>query len=208
MISAREEYRPRIPLWVKVSYSLFTGMIVSLYWIHLGPVIFLWFSYIALLMTLAALWLESRFLASMTALAVLLPELGWNMGFLVRLITGWDPFNIYHYIFAAGVPYLLRLIPLFHVPLPLILIWLLIRWGYDGRALFPQIFFSWVVFPITFVLTPPEQNINWVYGLGGHPQSLFSPVMFLIVFNIAVPLVIYVPTHFILKGIFGRSGPA
>jgi hypothetical protein len=35
----------------------------------------LWFSDVALLVTVPALWIESRLLASMMALAVILPEL-------------------------------------------------------------------------------------------------------------------------------------
>src|SRR5262249_40872039 len=49
---------------------------------------FLWFSDIALLVTMPALWLESPLLASMMAVAVTLPELAWNLDFFVRLTTG------------------------------------------------------------------------------------------------------------------------
>ena len=64
-----------------------------MYWIWLGPANFLWASDIALFVTLAALWLESRLLASMMTLAVLLPELLWNVDFFGSLL-GIDIFGV------------------------------------------------------------------------------------------------------------------
>jgi len=65
----------RIPLWLKVVYTGFVAVLVPYYWRTYGPVNFLWFCDIALLVTLAALWLESPLLFSMQAVLalVLLP---------------------------------------------------------------------------------------------------------------------------------------
>jgi len=57
-----------IPLWLKIAYTLFVCLIVPIYWRRYGPANFLWFSNIALLATVPALWLESALLASMMAL--------------------------------------------------------------------------------------------------------------------------------------------
>src|SRR5215510_11496420 len=77
-----------MPLWFKIAYTLFVCFLVPIYWRRYGPANFLWFSDIALLVTLPALWLESPLLASMMAVAVTLPELAWNVDFFVRLTTG------------------------------------------------------------------------------------------------------------------------
>jgi hypothetical protein len=53
--------RGKIPLWLKVAYTAFVAVLVPYYWHTYGPVNFLWFCDIALLVTLAALWLESPF---------------------------------------------------------------------------------------------------------------------------------------------------
>lgn len=77
-----------IPLWLKIADTLFVYLIVPIYWRRYGPANFLWFSDVALLLTVPALWLESPLLVSMMALAVALPELAWNIDFFVRLTTG------------------------------------------------------------------------------------------------------------------------
>src|SRR5205823_6373509 len=62
--------------------------ILPVYLVHYGPTNFLWFSDIALVVTGIALWYESRLLASMMAVGVLLPELLWNVSFFSRLLAG------------------------------------------------------------------------------------------------------------------------
>ena len=77
----------QIPLWLKVTFTLFVCVLVPVYWAQYGPGNFLWFSDIALLLTVPALWLESALLASMSSLSVVL-EVVWIVDYFVRLITG------------------------------------------------------------------------------------------------------------------------
>ena len=78
----------------------------------------LWFSDIALLATLPALWFESPFVASMMAVGVLLPEGLWNLSFFGQLITGKRISGLTEYMFDAHKPLYLRALSLFHVFLP------------------------------------------------------------------------------------------
>src|SRR5918993_3831394 len=78
----------QIPLWLKVSFTLFVFLLVPVYWKQYGPGNFLWFSDIALLLTVPALWLESSLLASMILISIGLLELLWILDFLVRLTVG------------------------------------------------------------------------------------------------------------------------
>ena len=77
-----------IPISLKIAYTLFVCLLVPIYWRQYGLVNFLWFSDIALLVLVPALWLESPLLISMMALAVVLPELAWNVDYFFRLATG------------------------------------------------------------------------------------------------------------------------
>ena len=61
--------------WIKLPYTLFVCVLVPVYWVERGPANFLWISDIALLVSVPALWMENRFLTSMMAVGVLLPEL-------------------------------------------------------------------------------------------------------------------------------------
>lgn len=70
-----------IPVWLKLSYTLLVMIIVPVYWRELGPGNFLWFSDIALISLVAALWWESRLISSTMAVSVLFLELGWVIDF-------------------------------------------------------------------------------------------------------------------------------
>ena len=50
-----------IPLSLKLIYTLFVCALVPIYWRKYGPANFLWFSDIALLVLVPALWLENAF---------------------------------------------------------------------------------------------------------------------------------------------------
>src|SRR4030095_16921296 len=99
---------PMIPIWLKIAYTLFVCLLVPIYWRQYGPVNFLWFSDIALLAMVPALWLESPLLISMMALAVVLPEMAWNVDYFFRLATGVSLIGLTSYIFDAPFPLLIR----------------------------------------------------------------------------------------------------
>ena len=194
-----------IPLWLKVSDTLFICLLVPVYWRHYGPANFLWFSDIALLVTVPALWLESSLLASMMTLAVLLPELAWNVDFFVRLVTGARLMGLSAYMFDRGIPRFLRALSLFHVGLPPLLLWMVHRLGYDKRALIAQTVGAMIVLPLSYWCSDPRENINWVYGFGEKPQTRIPPLWFLAFLILMFPLAIYLPTHLVLDKVFGSA---
>jgi hypothetical protein len=191
-----------IPAWIKILYTLFLCVLVPIYWSHWGPRNFLWFSDIALLTTALALWLESALLASMMTLAIALPELAWNVDFFGRLATGRHVLGLSSYMFDAGKPRYLRALSLFHVVLPVLLVWTVHRLGYDSRAWALQSVAALVILPTTYVLTDPADNVNWVYGPGSRPQTRMSPQAYLALVMVCFPLVLYLPTHLVLRAVF------
>lgn len=193
-----------IPLWIKILSTLFLCVLVPVYWIHWGPRNFLWFSDIALLATAIALWLESALLASMMTLAIALPELAWNADFFGRLVTGRHILGLSGYMFDVRKPLFLRALSLFHVVLPVLLLWTVHRLGYDPRALAFQTVAALVILPVTYALTDPADNINWVYGPGRKPQTWTSPRAYLALVMLFFPVVIYLPTHLLLSALSGR----
>lgn len=183
-----------IALGLKIAYTLFLAVLVPAYWAHYGPRNFLWFSDIALLGAGAALWLESPLLASMMMLAVLLPECAWNLDFFGRLLTGHRMFGMSAYMFERERPRFIRALSLFHVPLPVGLVWLVHRLGYDRRAWLGQSLLALVVLPVSYWLTDPAENVNWVHGLGA-PQRRLPPWLYLVLLIVAFALVLYLPPH-------------
>lgn len=195
-----------IPLWIKIAYTLFVIVLVPVYWAHYGPANFLWFSDIALLTAVAALWLESRFLAGTMAVGVLLLELTWNIDFFVRLFTGIELIGLAGYMFDSSKPRFLRGLSLFHLFLPILLVWMVARLGYDHRAFLAQTLLAWIVLPLSYFFTDPAKNINWVFGPGSEPQTWMPPLLYLALLMLFLPVIVYLPTHLVLEKLFGKSG--
>jgi hypothetical protein len=168
-----------LPLWPKIAYTLFLAVIVPAYWVRNGPQNFLWFSDIALLVTGAALWLESSLLASAMAIGVFLPESLWNVSYFGRLLTGARISTLADYMFDARKSRFMRGLSLMlHVVMPAALVWMLARLGYDPRGLLVQTALAWVVLPATFAIRRAR-----VLALG-------------------FPIAVYLPTHLALRAIF------
>jgi len=192
-----------IPLWVKLCYTAFAAVTVAIYAKKYPLWNFLWFSDIALIATVPALWLENSLLASMMLVGVLLPELLWNVAFFVRLATGKRLFGLTDYMFDPTKPLYLRAISLFHFFLPLLLLWMVSRLGYDPDALIGQALLAWIVLPLTYRLADSKaENVNWVFGWTVEPQKRMPPLAYLGLVMIGFPLLIYFPTHVLLQKLF------
>lgn len=191
-----------IALWIKLSYTAFVVALIPIYWKHWGPANFLWFSDVALFLSVVALWLENQLLASMMAVGVLLPELYWNLELAVRLLSGYKMAGLTDYMWNRRYPLFLRLLSLFHVFLPVILLMMLDRFGYDPSALYYQTGLAIVVLFLTYKLTPPSANINWVFGPGNSPQTSIPSRYYILIVMALYPLLLYLPTHFLLKALF------
>lgn len=196
---------PEIPLLLKIGYTVFVAILVPIYWWYYGPGNFLWFSDLALFLTLAALWLESPLLASTQAVSVGFLELVWLTDFLARLLFGIEVIGLSGYMFDAKIPLFLRGLSLFHVVLPFLLFWLVWRLGYDARAWLMQSLLAWAVLLACYFLTNPRENVNWVFGWGKEKQRLLSPFVYLLLLMVFFPGCIYLPTHFLLKLIMPQA---
>jgi len=196
--------------WLKFAYTLFVLVLVPAYWQENGPVNFLWGSDLALLLTLVAIWSENRLLASMTAVGVLVPELAWNVDFVLRIVIGVDavPGPGTAYMFDAREPVWLRGLSLFHVFLPVVVLWLVYRLGYDRRAPLWETFLAWLVLPLSYVAGGPVRNINWTYGFGHEPQDWLPEPAYVGFLMLLFPLAVFWPTHELLKRVMPSRGPA
>ena len=170
-LPARRQTVGRVPLWLKLAYTGFIALLAPVYWWKYGPANFLWFCDIALGLTLVSLWLEVSLPASMAALG-LLPEFYWNLDFFARLVLGVNVGGLSSYMFDGHWPLYLRGLSLFHIFLPVLLIWLIWRLGYDRRALAAQTAVAWVVLPCCYLFTRREANINWVFGASRQAREL------------------------------------
>jgi hypothetical protein len=204
--SVRPRSDRRVPLWLKLAFTAFVAVLVPVYWREYGPSNFLWFSDIALFAIVLTLWTRHPLPASMTAVGVLFLELIWTADFLLLLVTGSSPIGLAEYMRDEAIPAGVRAISLFHLVLPPLLVWLMYRLGYDRRAFVAQTALALIVLPATWVLTSPDDNINWVYGLAGGPQDMMPPLAWLLLLMTAFPLVVYLPSHLLFKRSFASPG--
>jgi hypothetical protein len=203
---ARQRADRPLPLWLRLAFTAFVAVLVPVYWREYGPSNFLWFSDIALFAILVTLWTRHPLPASMTAVGVLFLELIWTVDFLLLLVAGGSPVGLAEYMRDESIPAGVRAISLFHLVLPPLLLWLMYRLGYDRRAFLAQTALALVVLPVTWALTSPDDNINWVYGLAGGPQDMMPPLAWLALLMGGVPLLVYLPSHLLFKRIFPGSG--
>jgi len=195
-----------IPLSLKVVYTLFVCALVPIYWRQYGPANFLWFSDIALFALVPALWLENVLLVSMMAISVVFFEALWNIDFFFRLLTGKSLIGLSAYMFDPKIPLFIRGLSCFHIVLPLLLLWMLHRFGYDHQALVWQTILALVVLPLSYLVSNRRENVNWVYGFGDNPQRILPAPLFVILLMLLFPLVVYLPTHLLFARIFRAAG--
>lgn len=192
-----------IPLWFRVLYTAFV-LVVGLVWLrHYGWRNFLWLSDVAFIGAVPVMWLESTALASVLAAAALLPELLWNIELLLRLVLRRRITGLTEYMFEVDRPRALRLLSLFHVPLPLVLLWMLASYGYaPGAGLVGAMLLGAVLLPASRLCGSPQANINWSYGLG-RVQSALPVAAYLGLLFAGFAVLVLLPTHLILQRLFG-----
>jgi hypothetical protein len=208
--------RRRVPLAVKAAYSCFVAVLVPVYLRSYGPTNFLYFCDVALLLTLVGIWLESALLISMCCVGILLPQLFWLVDFLCHLV-GINLTGLTGYMFRSSLPLYARGLSLFHGWLPLLLVWLVRRLGYDRRAVkawglvaTALVLASFLFLPAPGAVTAKPNipvNVDYVYGFSDdQPQHWMNPRLYLAVYLAALWGIVFFPTHAILRRVVPPSG--
>jgi len=142
----------------------------------------------------------------MLAISVVFFEALWNLDFFFRLATGKSLIGLSAYMFDPGIPLFIRGLSSFHIVLPLLLLWMLHRLGYDHRAFLWQTIVALLVLPLSYRVSNAQENVNWVYGLGENRQRILPAPLFLILLMLLFPLAVYLPTHLLFARIFRVAG--
>jgi hypothetical protein len=175
----------------------------------------LYFCDVALLVTLVGIWTESAFLISTQAVGILLPQTLWVFDFVSRATLGVHITGMTEYMFNPHLPLFVRALSSFHGWLPLVLIWLLMRLGYDRRAFRVQVPFVILLLLACYFFAPVvppaahpgyAANINYVHGMDDlHPQTKMAPAFWLLLMMAVNVIGFHTPTHFALARVFRRA---
>lgn len=106
-----------------------------------------------------------------------------------------------------------RGLSLFHGWLPILLVWLLVRVGYDQRALSAWTGLATGLVFVCYFFTPPAGahlagpnlpiNLNYVYGFNDQqPQTWVNQNLYVLLWLGGLWLVAFLPTHQVLRKIF------
>jgi hypothetical protein len=201
--------KPQVPLWLKLAYTAFMAVLVPVYWFNYGPTNFLYFCDASLFLTLVSIWTEAALPVSMAAVGIIVPQFFWCVDFLAGLL-GFHLTGMSSYMFDAHRSLFLRGLSLFHGWLPFLLVYLVLRLGYDRRALKVWTTLAFILCLVAFFLLPPAGaqltdpklpvNVNLVFGFNdAHLQTWMPPGLYLIVWMLALFSLAYLPTHLMLK---------
>ncbi|MGB8800445.1 MAG: hypothetical protein WCC97_07150 [Candidatus Acidiferrales bacterium] len=195
----------KIPGWLRYLTLLILILWFAAYWHAWGPANFLHLCDIAVILTCIGLYINSALLISSQAVSSVLIDIVWTLDVAARLVFGRHLIGGTEYLFDATTPLWARLLSLFHVVLPIILLWSLARLGYDRRAWKLQ---SAILLPVLIAsrFVTPDQNLNFAVrdpflhrSYGPAPTHLAITFLFLV-------FVVYFPSNLLFSRVF--SPPA
>lgn len=186
-----------LPAWVRWASVLWLAFWIPTYVVYWDWIDFLLFCDAALFLTCIGLAANSALLLSSQAVCSLMAGLLWCLDAGSRLFFGRHLFGGTEYMWDTHYPLWLRLISLFHVVLPFLLLAALRRTGYDRRALRLQSAIAAALLVVSYFIGP-ARNLNFAFvDPIFHRQFVPAPIHAVLVFAVLVVL-IYWPTHGLL----------
>jgi hypothetical protein len=171
---------------------------VPVYWKQYGAQNFLYFCDLGNLFIVVGLWLESALIFSWQATGLLLFQTLYTIDLVGAIFTGRHVIGGTEYMLTPSVPLAVRLLSLFHVAMPPLLLWAVRRLGYDERGWKYQTLTAWIVVPINYFWRP-NYDVNWARGPFFREQHVVPGLVYLFGYLIVVPLLVYWPTHRVLQ---------
>jgi hypothetical protein len=181
---------------------------IPAYWRTWGPSNFLQLCDISVILTCAGIWNNSRLLVSSQAVSSLLIDLLWTADAAGRLFLGHYLIGGTEYLFEGRYPLWVRLLSLFHVVMPALLLWAVQRIGYDPRGVALQCVITVLAFSGAR-FTNPAKNMNFAFSDPFFHRAWGPPPVHVAVSALFMAVAVYLPTDLMLKRLFKpRSAPA
>lgn len=206
VISNPEEVpsRKELPAAARWGALVWLAIWIPTYWHAWGPANFLHLCDIAVFLTCIGLWTSNALLLASQAVSSIVVDAIWTADAASAVFS--------HHALIGGTEYLLdphtalwiRLLSLFHIVLPLVLLWALTRVGYDRRAWALQT----AIVVGTFVasrFTSPAANINYAFHDPFWHRQLGPAPLHVLLCILAMAIVVYLPTHLILVRVYCRG---
>jgi hypothetical protein len=196
----------RFPNWLRWATVIWLAVWLPAYWHTWGVANFVHLCDIAVILTCVGVWTNSALLISSQAVGSLLVDTSWALDAGAKFFFGRQLFGGTEYLFDAHYPLWIRLLTLFHLAMPPLLLWGIHRMGYDRRGWALQSAIALPAF-IAARFTPPAANINYAFtdpfihrAWGPAPIHVAISWLFMV-------FVVYFPTHLLLRRIFSPPKP-
>jgi hypothetical protein len=193
--------QPLFPLWVRWISLAWLAVWVPSYAFYWGWANFLHLCDVAVLLTCLGFACNNVLLLSSQAVSSLVGDLLWCLDAGWRLFAGTYLTGGTEYMWDARFPLWVRLLSLFHVVLPVLLLGALGRTGYDHRALRLQCGIAAAIL-LASRLLGPSGNINYAFADPIFHRAFGPAPLHLAIIVAALTGGIYWPTHLLLARAF------
>ncbi|MFZ0635575.1 MAG: hypothetical protein WA755_01760 [Candidatus Acidiferrales bacterium] len=191
----------RFPAWVRWAAVIWLMTWAPIYAYVWGPSSFVYLCDIAVILTCVGLWSGSALLISSQAVSSLVVDSAWIVDIVWKLLTGWHLIGGTDYFFDVHYPLWVRMLSLYHVALPIVLVMSLRRTGYDARGLKLQAIIAALAITAAHFVEP-WRNINFSQADPFLHKSWGPAPVHIACMTIGLIVVVYVPTHLVLSRLF------
>lgn len=193
----------KFPSWVRGASLIWLALWLPAYWRTWGLQNFLHLCDIAVILTCAGLWWSNSLLLSSQAVSSLVADLLWDLDAGWRLFAGHRLIGGTEYMWEAHYPLWVRLLSLFHLVWPILLLWSLGRTGYDRRGwLLQSVIAAAAMVAARFARA--AMNINYAFRDPLAHRSWGPAPVHLGLMWIGLVILMYLPAHLALAKLFPR----
>ena len=199
-------HQPLFPLWVRWVSLAWLAVWIPVYALYWGWANFLHLCDVAVLLTCIGFARGDVLLLSSQAVSSLIGDLLWCLDASWTLFSNRHLMGGTEYMWDTRFPLWVRLLSLFHVVLPMLLLAALSRTGYDHRALRLQCGIAAALL-VASRLLGPNRNINYTFADPIFHRAFGPAPVHLALIFAALTGVIYWPTHLLLARAFHPRWP-
>jgi len=177
---------------------------IPAYWHAWGGQNFFHLCDIAVILSCLGIIFQNRLLISSQALATVVPGIVWSADAGWRLVVHHHLIGGTEYLWDATQPLWIRLLSLFHVALPILLVALCARIGYDRRALALQSAITLGLLVISRWMGAAA-NLNYTYIDPILHRALGPAPIHVAIIFVGTVVLFYLPAHIFLGWKFSRK---
>jgi len=197
--------RGRVPNWIRWGGVVWLVIWAPSYWRTWGPVNFLHLCDIAVFLTCIGLWRSDSLLLSSQAVGSILADAMWCLDAGGRLFFGRHLFGGTEYLWDAHYSLFSRMLSLFHVFLPFLLLWLVWQAGYDRRGWKLQAGITAALLIVSRFINP-ALNLNYAFSDPLFHRAWGPAPVHLLAILLGIVVLFYLPTHLLLAKFMPPEG--